>query len=446
MSRLFGTDGIRGVANTELSCSLALRTGMAAATIEKRLNPRPLFLTGRDTRESGDMLEAALCAGICAAGGDVVRLGVVPTPAVAYLVPHLGADAGVMISASHNPYQYNGIKLFGSGGFKLTDAQEDEIEALIRAGSFDTPATGIGRIKRIHGTVDEYIKHIASCVSTLDGVRVALDCANGSASRTAETLFTSLGASVTAICAEPDGRNINDCCGSTHIGRLCRFIKENPGRFDIGFAFDGDADRCIAADENGDVIDGDEIMAIIAKRLKDDGRLNGGVIVATIMSNIGLSRFASANGMTVETTAVGDRYVLERMLEGGFSVGGEQSGHIILLDHMKTGDGQLTSAMLAETLKLSGVRASQLSRMKKYPQSETKIHATPEMKANMHHPAATEYIKRLAEQITDGRLLARPSGTEPVIRIMAEGSDGEQITQLVRECAATLPDILNSIR
>ena len=445
MARLFGTDGIRGVANTELSCLLALKTGMAAAAIERKLNPRPLFLTGRDTRESGDMLEAALCAGICAAGGDVVRLGVVPTPAIAWLVPHFGANAGVMISASHNPYQYNGIKIFGPGGFKLTDAQEDEIEALIRADDL-SPADNIGRIRRIHGTVEKYIKHIASCVSPLDELRIALDCANGSAARTAGPLFESLGASVELICAEPDGRNINDGCGSTHIGNLCRFLRENPGRFDIGFAFDGDADRCIAADENGNELDGDEIMAIIARRMKDEGRLKGGVIVATVMSNLGLSRFAVQNGMTVETTSVGDRYVLERMLEGGFSIGGEQSGHIILSEHMTTGDGQLTAAVLAETLKKSGAPASKLRAMKKYPQSETKISATPEMKARMSHPAAAEYIERQAQRISDGRLLARPSGTEPVIRIMAEGSDSEQIAQIVLECAGALPDILNSIQ
>ena len=443
MSRLFGTDGIRGVANSELDCALALKVGMAAAVIQARQHPRPLFLTGCDTRGSGDMLEAALCAGICSAGGDVVRLGVVPTPAVAHLVPALGAQAGVMVSASHNPYQYNGIKLFGSGGFKLTDAQEDEIEEMIRSG--DLPRAGeVGRIRHSGDVVGKYIEHIASCVSPLDGLRIALDCANGSASRTAEPLFNSLGAEATLICAEPDGRNINDGCGSTHIERLCGFIREHPGRFDVGFAFDGDADRCIAADENGRELDGDCILAILAERMRGEGTLNGGAIVATVMSNIGLTRFAENNGMRVETTAVGDRYVLERMLEGGYSLGGERSGHIIMTAHMTTGDGQLTAAKLAEALRRSGKRASQLCRMRQYPQLETKIYATPEMKSRLDRPAVAGYIKKCAESIPDGRLLVRTSGTEPVIRIMAESGDADGLAGLVAGCAETLERMLSA--
>ncbi|MFR5040462.1 MAG: phosphoglucosamine mutase, partial [[Eubacterium] siraeum] len=348
MGRLFGTDGARGIAVTELTCELAMNIGRAAAIVltkQKTHNGKARILIGKDTRISSDILESALIAGITSVGADVELLGVVPTPAVAYLVRYYGADAGVMISASHNSVEYNGIKLFSSTGFKLPDDVENEIEALI----LDTPekmtlvdGSDVGRVRTMYGAVSEYNEHIQSTVGgKFQGLLVAIDCANGSASATAESLFYKFGAEYVYINNEPDGLNINDKCGSTHIEQLVELVKKRG--CDVGFAFDGDADRCLAVDEKGNIIDGDKLIAILSRYMKEMGTLKNNTAVVTVMSNLGFHRFMNENKIETVCTKVGDRYVLEEMLNNGYNIGGEQSGHIIFLDHATTGDGQLTA-------------------------------------------------------------------------------------------------------
>lgn len=355
MGRLFGTDGARGIAVTELTCELAMNIGRAAAIVltkQKTHNGKARILIGKDTRISSDILESALIAGITSVGADVELLGVVPTPAVAYLVRYYGADAGVMISASHNSVEYNGIKLFSSTGFKLPDEVENEIEALI----LDTPekmtlvdGSDVGRVRTMYGAVSEYNEHIQSTVDgKFQGLLVAIDCANGSASATAESLFYKFGAEYVYINNEPDGLNINDKCGSTHIEQLVELVKKRG--CDVGFAFDGDADRCLAVDEKGNIIDGDKLIAILSRYMKEMGTLKNNTAVVTVMSNLGFHRFMNENKIETVCTKVGDRYVLEEMLNNGYNIGGEQSGHIIFLDHATTGDGQLTAAQTLELL------------------------------------------------------------------------------------------------
>ena len=355
MGRLFGTDGARGIAVTELTCELAMNIGRAAAIVltkQKTHKGKARILIGKDTRISSDILESALIAGITSVGADVELLGVVPTPAVAYLVRYYEADAGVMISASHNSVEYNGIKLFSSTGFKLPDDVENEIEALI----LDTPekmtlvdGSDVGRVKTMYGAVSEYNEHIQSTVDgKFQGLLVAIDCANGSASATAESLFYKFGAEYVYINNEPDGLNINDKCGSTHIEQLVELVKKRG--CDVGFAFDGDADRCLAVDEKGNIIDGDKLIAILSRYMKEIGTLKNNTAVVTVMSNLGFHRFMNENKIETVCTKVGDRYVLEEMLNNGYNIGGEQSGHIIFLDHATTGDGQLTAAQTLELL------------------------------------------------------------------------------------------------
>lgn len=355
MGRLFGTDGARGIAVTELTCELAMNIGRAAAIVltkQKTHKGKARILIGKDTRISSDILESALIAGITSVGADVELLGVVPTPAVAYLVRYYGADAGVMISASHNSVEYNGIKLFSSTGFKLPDDVENEIEALI----LDTPekmtlvdGSDVGRVRTMYGAVSEYNEHIQSTVDgKFQGLFVAIDCANGSASATAESLFYKFGAEYVYINNEPDGLNINDKCGSTHIEQLVELVKKRG--CDVGFAFDGDADRCLAVDEKGNIIDGDKLIAILSRYMKEIGTLKNNTAVVTVMSNLGFHRFMNENKIETVCTKVGDRYVLEEMLNNGYNIGGEQSGHIIFLDHATTGDGQLTAAQTLELL------------------------------------------------------------------------------------------------
>ena len=355
MGRLFGTDGARGIAVTELTCELAMNIGRAAAIVltkQKTHKGKARILIGKDTRISSDILESALIAGITSVGADVELLGVVPTPAVAYLVRYYGADAGVMISASHNSVEYNGIKLFSSTGFKLPDDVENEIEALI----LDTPekmtlvdGSDVGRVRTMYGAVSEYNEHIQSTVDgKFQGLLVAIDCANGSASATAESLFYKFGAEYVYINNEPDGLNINDKCGSTHIEQLVELVKKRG--CDVGFAFDGDADRCLAVDEKGNIIDGDKLIAILSRYMKEMGTLKNNTAVVTVMSNLGFHRFMNENKIETVCTKVGDRYVLEEMLNNGYNIGGEQSGHIIFLDHATTGDGQLTAVQTLELL------------------------------------------------------------------------------------------------
>ena len=442
MGRLFGTDGARGIANTELTCELAMNIGRAAAMVltESGENKHPKVLIGKDTRLSSYMLEGALIAGLCSVGANVVLLGAVPTPAVAFLIRKYQADAGIMISASHNPFEYNGIKIFSSDGYKLPDALEEEIESIVidKAKPYYSPfGNGLGRVSRAENAKEDYINHIIETVPyRLDGMRIAIDCSNGSASGTAQQLFTRLGAECEMLADSPDGTNINDHCGSTHLENLQRYVVEHS--LQAGVAFDGDADRCLAVDEKGNVIDGDFIMAICALDLASRNKLSKNVAVGTVMSNMGFSRFCHDNGLHFVSTDVGDRYVLETMLREGYNFGGEQSGHVIFLDYATTGDGQLTAAQL---LSLVNRRQAQLSSMAtlmtRYPQVLINIRVTNEGKLHFFTNSAIkskieEVKKRLGE---DGRILVRLSGTEPLVRVMLEGLDKQLITRLANETA-----------
>ena len=434
MGRLFGTDGARGVANTELTCELAMQIGRAAAVVlTKHTHHKPRILIAKDTRISSGMLESALAAGLCSVGADAVLLGVIPTPATSYLVEKYKADAGVMISASHNPVEFNGIKLFSSSGYKLPDELEAEIEALI----LDTPneialKSGIelGRISACADAKEDYIKHLLRTVSVrFDGMRIALDCANGSASATAKTLFETLGADVVVLSAEPNGENINKDCGSTHMGALCDYVKTHD---DIigGFAFDGDADRCLAVDETGKQIDGDQIIAAFAKHMKANGTLKKDTAVLTVMSNFGMRAFSKKEGISLATTAVGDRYVLEEMLKNGYNLGGEDSGHIILSDYANTGDGQLTAIQFLQIAKQTGLAFSAIAAaMTKSPQVMRSVHASAQARNEYkEHPVVQAAIKEAESALGEsGRVLVRASGTEPLIRVMLEGTDEEKI-------------------
>ena len=378
MGRLFGTDGIRGIANKDLTCELATQLGRAAAQVlTNKSNRHPRVLIGKDTRLSSDMLENAMAAGLCSIGASVVTLGVVPTPAVAYLVEKYKADAGIMISASHNSFEYNGIKIFSGDGFKLPDDLEERIEDII-LGKTDISDQlpqdeGLGTVTRAQDAVRDYIDHVKSTVHfALDGMKLAIDCANGSASATAEALFTELGAQVTMLNQSPDGINVNDNCGSTHMEGLIEYVKNH--ELDAGVAFDGDADRCLMVDEAGNFVDGDFIMAICALDMKSRGKLNKNTVVGTIMTNMGFQKFCEENGMRFEATKVGDRYVLEQMRLEGYSFGGEQSGHVIFRDFATTGDGQLTACQLLSLLhRRQGKLSSLATAMQRYPQTMVNI-------------------------------------------------------------------------
>lgn len=449
MGRLFGTDGARGIAVTELTCELAMNIGRAAAIVltkQKTHKGKARILIGKDTRISSDILESALIAGITSVGADVELLGVVPTPAVAYLVRYYGADAGVMISASHNSVEYNGIKLFSSTGFKLPDDVENEIEALI----LDTPekmtlvdGSDVGRVRTMYGAVSEYNEHIQSTVGgKFQGLLVAIDCANGSASATAELLFYKFGAEYVYINNEPDGLNINDKCGSTHIEQLVELVKKRG--CDVGFAFDGDADRCLAVDEKGNIIDGDKLIAILSRYMKEMGTLKNNTAVVTVMSNLGFHRFMNENKIETVCTKVGDRYVLEEMLNNGYNIGGEQSGHIIFLDHATTGDGQLTAVQTLELLSKCKRPLSQLVKdIPDFPQLLVNVKITEDKKGLWDKTQKITDIIAQAEQTMgeNGRILVRESGTEPLVRVMIEGKDEKEvrhwtnlIADTVREC------------
>lgn len=449
MGRLFGTDGARGIAVTELTCELAMNIGRAAAIVltkQKTHKGKARILIGKDTRISSDILESALIAGITSVGADVELLGVVPTPAVAYLVRYYGADAGVMISASHNSVEYNGIKLFSSTGFKLPDDVENEIEALI----LDTPekmtlvdGSDVGRVRTMYGAVSEYNEHIQSTVGgKFQGLLVAIDCANGSASATAESLFYKFGAEYVYINNEPDGLNINDKCGSTHIEQLVELVKKRG--CDVGFAFDGDADRCLAVDEKGNIIDGDKLIAILSRYMKEMCTLKNNTAVVTVMSNLGFHRFMNENKIETVCTKVGDRYVLEEMLNNGYNIGGEQSGHIIFLDHATTGDGQLTAVQTLELLSKCKRPLSQLVKdIPDFPQLLVNVKITEDKKGLWDKTQKITDIIAQAEQAMgeNGRILVRESGTEPLVRVMIEGKDEKEvrhwtnlIADTVREC------------
>lgn len=435
MSRMFGTDGVRGIANTELTSEIAYGLGRAGAYVLTEGTHKPKILVAKDTRISGDMLEAALVSGILSVGAEAVILGVVPTPAVAHLIREYNADAGIMISASHNPVEYNGIKFFDNKGYKLPDELEDEIQRVIESGFEGVPSPTGNKLGRSHieiAALDEYIDYALSTIPVdLKGLRVALDCANGACYKAAVKAFRELGAEVYVINDNPDGTNINEKCGSTHPEELQEYVvKKN---CDLGFAFDGDADRCLAVDEKGNLINGDFILMLCAKYLKDLGKLKDDTLVVTVMSNLGLDIACNKEEIRTIKTKVGDRYVLEEMVKDGYVLGGEQSGHIIFLDYNTTGDGLVTALQVAAIRKRSGKTLSELAGiMKELPQVLVNA-KVPNDKKNIYleDEEIVNEIKKIEEALHGaGRVLIRPSGTEPLVRVMLEGENQEEIDEM----------------
>ncbi len=448
MARLFGTDGVRGIANEELTPLLAMQLGQAGAYVLTKENAhKPTIMVGCDTRISGDMLANALMAGACSVGANCVFVGILPTPAVAYLTKKYKVDAGVVISASHNPVEFNGIKFFDGNGYKLPDALEDEIEMLIRRGMPDIKfptGTAVGKIKYRTDAREEYINHAIQTVPMdLDGMKIVVDCAEGAAYYTSVEALKELGASVVAIHNNPDGANINSNCGSTHMAELqARVVFEKAS---LGLAFDGDADRLLAVDEHGEIVDGDQIMAIVGNYMRDKGKLKKDTIVATIMSNLGFFLMGREQGLTIEQTKVGDRYVLERMREIGASLGGEQSGHIIFLDENTTGDGLLSALHLLQVIVDTGKSLSELTQiMEVLPQALVNAKVANHKKEKyMEYPEIAEAIRKLEEKFAgEGRVLIRPSGTEPLVRVMIEGKDSTVIRQDAERLANLIQDIM----
>lgn len=445
MSRLFGTDGVRGIANKELTPDLAYKLGRAGAFVLTNGAHKPNILVGMDTRISGDMLEAALVAGILSVGAEAICVGVIPTPAIAYLTRKYNADAGVVISASHNPVEYNGIKFFNGQGYKLKDELEDKIQSVIENNFQGVPSpTGEDLGKKIveDSAIEDYIEFAKSTVSIdLKGLKIALDCANGAAYKTSVETFRELGAEVVVINNDPDGVNINKNCGSTHPEELMDYVVRK--NCDFGLAFDGDADRCLAVDEKGNLIDGDFIIAICAKHLKEKGKLKNNTAVVTVMSNLGLDIAFKKESIETKKTKVGDRYVLEEMVKDGYILGGEQSGHIIFLDYNTTGDGLVTGLQIASVVKESGRKLSHLaSIMKKLPQVLVNAKVPNNMK-DIHEKddEIIERIKEIEEKLNGcGRVLIRPSGTEPLVRVMLEGENQKELDTM----AHSLADLIES--
>ena len=434
MGRLFGTDGARGIAGSELTADLAMKIGASAAYILGE-NKKIKVIVGMDTRYSGDMLACAVNAGLLSMGADVIFVGVVPTPAVSFLVTHLKADMGVMISASHNPAKYNGIKLFNNKGYKLADEIEEKIEHYILDEKLPE-STNIGRYERDENLKNKYINFLYTLANDYNGLKVVVDCANGSASATAPTLFEKLNVNAKIIFDNPDGVNINDNCGSTHLDALISKVKEVQA--DLGIAYDGDADRCLLVTNDGDVIDGDYVLAICGKYLKEKGRLNNNAIVGTVMSNLGLRKFCESENINFVATKVGDRYVLEEMLNKDYVIGGEQSGHVIFKEYANTGDGELTSLMVLNILSEKKCKLSELlSVMDKYPQVLVNVNVTKEGKTSFGEDAEINVlIKKYEEELNgDGRILIRASGTENLIRVMIEGKNTEEISRMANDIA-----------
>ncbi|MEG0493328.1 MAG: phosphoglucosamine mutase [Clostridia bacterium] len=433
MARLFGTDGVRGIANSELTCELAFRLGQAGAYVLASDVHRPTILVGRDTRISGEMLESAMVAGICSMGARAVLVEVLPTPAIAYLTRYYEADAGVVISASHNTVEYNGIKFFDKNGYKLPDAMEDRMEEIALSGiptDLETPVgERVGRPVRQRNATRRYVDFVKETTSVrLDGLHVVLDCAQGASFEVAPLVFKELGARVSCYYHEPDGTNINDNCGSTHPRRLCELVRELGA--DVGFAFDGDADRLMAVDERGQLINGDQVMAMLAIALKDQGRLRANTVVATVMSNMGLEIAMKKHGIKLEKTKVGDRYVLEKMLSDGFVLGGEQSGHVIMLDYNTTGDGLVTAVQLISAMVKAQQPLSRLAAvMQLMPQSQYAANVDDKKKYDFDQNAKiNEMIAVLEMKYKDkGRVVVRASGTEPRVRVMIEGPDQREM-------------------
>ncbi|MFG1908860.1 phosphoglucosamine mutase [Kribbella sp. NPDC048928] len=442
MGRLFGTDGFRGLANVDLTAELALDLSVAAAHVLGEAGAfeghRPRAVVGRDPRASGEFLEAAVVAGLASAGVDVVRLGVLPTPAVAYLTGSTGADLGVMLSASHNPMPDNGIKFLARGGIKLDDAIEDAIEAQMGEEWQRPTGASVGRVTEDGQGFETYVSHLVrSAPNRFDGLKVVIDCANGAASETAPEALRRLGAEVVTVAAAPDGLNINLNCGSTHIEGLQREVIGH--RADVGIALDGDADRCLAVDANGEPVDGDQILAVLALAMRDSGRLSNDTVVATVMSNLGFVQAMVREQIAVEQTKVGDRYVLEAMKAGGHKLGGEQSGHVILSDHATTGDGTLTAVMLLARVAQTGKSLADLAAaMTRLPQVLVNVKNVDKNRAGSDpavQTAVTEATTRLGDT---GRVLLRPSGTEPLVRVMVEAESSDT----AHEIAHTLADVV----
>ena len=448
MARLFGTDGVRGIANEELTPTLAMQLGQAGAyVLTKEKNHKPTIMVGCDTRISGDMLANALMAGACSVGASCIFVGVIPTPAVAYLTQKYRVDAGVVISASHNPVEFNGIKFFDGNGYKLPDALEDEIEQLIKdnmTGLKFPTGPGVGKVKYRTDAREEYINHsIKSVPVNLDGMKIVVDCAEGASYYTSVEALKELGGNIVAIHNNPDGTNINANCGSTHMEELqARVVYE---KAKVGLAFDGDADRLLAVDENGNIIDGDRIMAIVGNHMKSQGKLKNDVIVATVMSNLGFFLMGQKQGITMEQTKVGDRYVLERMKEIDASLGGEQSGHIIFLDENTTGDGLLSALHLLQVMVETGKPLSELAEiMEVLPQALVNAKVANHKKDKyLEYPEIAEAIKKLEEKFAgEGRVLIRPSGTEPLVRVMIEGKDQKLIQKEAEKLALLIQDVM----
>lgn len=443
MGKYFGTDGVRGVANSELTPELAFKLGRFGGYILTKDKDRPKVLIGRDTRISGHMLEGALVAGLLSIGAEVMRLGVISTPGVSYLTKVLGAQAGVMISASHNPVADNGIKFFGPDGFKLSDEQEEEIENLLDLPEDYLPRPTGSKLGQVIDYFEGGQKYLQYLKQTVDedfaGIHVALDCAHGATSSLAAHLFADLEADLSTMGASPNGLNINEGVGSTHPESLAAFVKERNA--DVGLAFDGDGDRLIAIDEHGNIVDGDQIMYICAKYMKDRGRLKHSTVVSTVMSNLGFYKGLESNGIQSVQTAVGDRYVVEEMKKNGYNLGGEQSGHIIFLDYNTTGDGLLSGLQLVNIMKMTKKSLSELaSEMKKFPQKLVNIRVT-----DKHHVTDNEKVKAVidaveAEMNGDGRILVRPSGTEPLVRVMAEAPTEDLCNRYVENIASVVKE------
>ena len=434
MGKYFGTDGVRGVANSELTPELAFKLGRFGGYVLTKDTDRPKVLIGRDTRVSGHMLEGALVAGLLSVGAEVMRLGVISTPGVAYLTKALSADAGVMISASHNPVQDNGIKFFGSDGFKLSDEQEEEIEELMDLPEDKLPrpvGAELGQVNDYFEGGQKYLSYLKQTVEEdFTGLNIALDCAHGATSSLAAHLFADLEADIHTMGSSPNGLNINAGVGSTHPEALAAFVLEK--KADVGLAFDGDGDRIIAIDEKGNIVDGDQILYICGKYLKESGRLKQSTIVSTVMSNLGFYKALEANGLKSAQTAVGDRYVVEEMKKNNYNLGGEQSGHIIFLDYNTTGDGLLTGLQLVNIMKMTNKPLSELAgEMKKYPQKLVNVRVT-----DKHHVTDNEKVAEVIAEVEkemdgNGRVLVRPSGTEPLVRVMAEAPTQEQCDEFV---------------
>lgn len=448
MSRMFGTDGVRGVAGAELTIELATKLGQAGAyVLTKEQEHQPTLIVGCDTRISGGMLANALMAGICSVGANAIYVGVMPTPAIAYLTRKHKVDAGVVISASHNPMEFNGIKFFNGDGYKLSDALEDEIEELIRNNMKDVVlpiGSGVGRIDYRFDLRDEYVEFMKKCVPVdLKGMKIVIDCAEGASHYTSVKTLKDLGADLVAIHTKPDGTNINANCGSTHMEELqARVVYE---KADVGLAFDGDADRMLAVDEKGNLVDGDQLMAICGCHMKKKGILKKNTIVVTVMTNLGFSLMGEREGIHVEKTKVGDRYVLENMLENGYNIGGEQSGHIIFLDDNTTGDGLLSGLHLLQVMKETGRKLSELAEvMEILPQALVNAKVPNHKKEKfMEYTEIAEAIKALEDKFNgEGRVLIRPSGTEPLVRVMIEGKNQSEIEEEAQKLAELITNTM----